>query len=119
MNTVQLDILRALLLEEIDDRDMRVEIYEKCIEPYDANIKSLKAALRAGRMTQKEFDDRRHVSAWCSTKTVFKKVVDTKLVKIELDKVRRGTWIARDPNLPNIKRTLDRELETKLIMSRA
>jgi hypothetical protein len=117
MNTIQLETARALLLEEIDDRDRRVEIHEKCIEPFDANVRSLEAALREGRMTQAEFEDRRHANARCSTKTVFEKVIDNKVVKIELDKVRRGTWIPRDPNLPKIRRTLERELESNLIMS--
>lgn len=117
MNTAQLETARTLLLEEIDDRDRRVEIHEKCMAPFDANIRSLEVALSAGRMTRAEFEHRRHISAWCSAKQVFKKVIDTKLTKIELDKVRRGAWIEQDSNLPRMRRTLERELEASLIMS--
>jgi hypothetical protein len=114
MTIVQLETARALLLEEIDDRDRRVEIHEKCIEPYDANVRSLEAALRAGRMTQAEFEDRRHVSAWCSTRKAFEMVINSKVVNIELEKVWAGVWIAKDPELPRIRESLEKNLEDKL-----
>ena len=119
MNTVQLETGRTLLLEEIDDRDRRVEIHEKCIEPYDANVRSLEDALRAGRMTQSEFEDRRLTNAWCSAKTVFNMVIDTKLVEIEFEKERRGSYIRRDPNLRKLRSTLERQLKDKLSMTLA